>query len=181
MGLKISIKGLDTATAQIQNAVKMGVQSALSEAGARGVVLVTEAIRNPYGSRPPAVATAILLHSITFQISQEAGISRAVVFAGAPADVYVDPVERGTRPHMPPPSALLLWVKKKFSPSTERQALSIAWAIAMNIRKRGTSAFKMFERAFAQLDSELPRIFDAQIARAIRAAGVGPTGASGTK
>jgi len=181
MAIKIAIKGLDTATAQIQGAVKMGVQNALSVAGARGEALVKEAIVNPYLGRPPAVATGNLANSIAFQISQEASISRAVVFASAPADQYAGYVESGTGPHFPPPSALLLWVKKKFSPSTEKQALSIAFAVARKIAKRGVSAFGMFNRAFAKLEAELPGIFQTQIAKAVEKAGVAPSGPGATK
>jgi hypothetical protein len=120
--VKITIKGLDTATAQIQSAVKIGVSNALSVAGARGEVLVKEAIQNPYLGRPPAVATGNLVNSITFQVSQQAGISRALVFAAAPADQYAGYVEAGTGPHFPPPNALLLWVKKKFSLPRRRRS-----------------------------------------------------------
>ncbi len=181
MAITIKIIGLDTATAKIKAAVAMGVQNSLAVAGARGEALVKETISNPYLGRPAAVASGNLVNSITFQVSQEASISRAVVFAGAPADQYAGYVEGGTGPHFPPPSALLLWVKKKFSPSTEKQALSIAFAVARKISKRGTSAFGMFARAFARLEGELQGIFQAQIAKAIETAGAAPDGAAGTK
>jgi hypothetical protein len=103
------------------------------------------------------------------------------VFAGAPADQYAGYVESGTGPHFPPPSALLLWVKKKFSPATEKQALSIAFAVARKISKRGTSSFGMFNRAFARLEGELQGIFLAEIAKAIEAAGAAPAGSGGAK
>ena len=181
MGLKITIRGLDAATAQVKAAVSAGVQNGLAVAGARGETLVKEKISTAYLGRPPAVATGNLVNSITFEVSQQVGISRAVVFAAAPADQYAGYVEAGTGPHFPPPSALLLWVKKKFSPSTEKQALSIAFAVARKIAKRGVSAFGMFARAFDQLEGELQGIFQAQIAKAIQAAGVAPGGAGGTK
>jgi hypothetical protein len=175
--MRIVITGLEKATAEIKAAVSLGIQNGLSVAGARGEALVKEAISSPYLGRPPAVATGNLVNSVTFQVSQQAGISRAVVFAGAPADQYAGYVEAGTGPHFPPPSALLLWVQKKFSPSSEKQAVSIAFAIARKIARRGTSAFGMFARAFQKLEPELGGIFQAQIAKAIEAANVGPTGA----
>jgi hypothetical protein len=181
MAMKITIKGFDTAVPRIKTAVGAGVQNALAVAGARGEALVKETISNPYFGRPAAVATGNLVNSITFQVSQEASISRAIVFASAPADQYAAYVETGTGPHFPPPSALLLWVKKKFSPSTEKQALSIAFAIARKISQRGTSAFGMFNRAFAKLEGELEGIFQAQIAKAIEVAGAAPSGPAGTK
>jgi hypothetical protein len=172
MAIKITIKGLDKATAEIREAVSVGITNSLNVAGARGEALVKEAINSPYLGRPPAVATGNLVNSVTFQVSQEVSISRAVVFASAPADQYAGYVEAGTGPHFPPPSALLLWVKKKFSPSTEKQALSIAFAVARKISRRGTSAFGMFARAFAKLEAELPGIFQAQIAKALQALGL---------
>jgi hypothetical protein len=181
MAIKITVKGFDTATQEIQAAIKAGVRNGLAIAGARGTALVMETIRSPFLGRPPAVSTGNLANSIQYQISQEAGISRATIFAGAPADIYAGYVESGTGPHFPPPSALLLWVKKKFSPSTEKQALSIAFAVARKISKRGTSGFGMFARAFAKLESELGGIFRAAIAKAIEAAGVGPAGAGKAK
>jgi hypothetical protein len=179
--IRVTIRGLDAATAQIQTAVKAGVQNALAVAGARGEALVKEAITSPYLGRPPAVATGNLANSITFELSQEAELSRAIVFAGAPADLYAGYVESGTGPHFPPPSALLLWVQKKFSPGTEKQALSIAFAVARGIARRGTSAFGMFARSFLKLEAELLGIFQAQIAQMLELFGVGPGGPAGTK
>ncbi len=46
--------------------------------------------------------------------------------------------------------------KEILSPSTtEKQALSIAFAVARKIAKRGVSAFGMFARAFAKLEGDL--------------------------
>jgi len=175
--MRIVITGLQEATAQIQAAVKVGVMNGLSVAGARAEALVKETIAQPYLGRPPAVATGNLVNSITFQVSQGTPTSKATIFAGAPADQYAGYVEAGTGRHFPPPSALLLWVQKKFSPSSEKQALSIAFAIARKISRRGTSAFGMFARAFQKLEPELGGIFQAQIAKAIEAAGAAPGGA----
>lgn len=174
MAIKITLVGIDTAMVEIQDAVTFGVLHALVVAAARGEALVKETISSAFLGRPPAFATGNLANSITFQVSREASFSRAIVFAGAPADMYAGYVESGTGPHFPPPSALLLWVQKKFHPSTDKQALSIAFAVARKIAQRGTSAFGMFARSFAKLEAELLGIFDAQIAQAIEAAGVGP-------
>jgi hypothetical protein len=97
----------------------------------------------------------------------------ATIFAGPPADVYAAPVETGTRPHFPPPSALVPWVKQRFSPGDEKEALSIAFAIARAIAKRGTKGVFMFERTYKQLEQEIPGIAEAEIAKAITAAGFG--------
>jgi hypothetical protein len=170
--MKITIKGLDTAIAEIKSAVRAGAQNGLIASGARGEKLVKETIYSPYLGRGPAVSTGNLANSITFQVTQQVDISGVTILAGAPGDQYAGYVEAGTGPHFPPPSALLLWVKKKFSVTNEKQALSIAFAVARKIAKRGTSAFGMFARSEKQLESELPGIFQAQIEKAIEAAGV---------
>lgn len=167
----VHISGLEQATEQVRAAVQLGVQNGLAIAGARGEQLVKQTIASPYLGRGPAIATGNLVNSIVF--IQLRDISRVEIKSNAPAETYADYVESGTGPHFPPPSALLLWVKKKFSVSNEKQALSIAFAIARKIARRGTSAFGMFARAWAVLEPELPAIFEAQIAHAIEAAGVG--------
>jgi hypothetical protein len=174
--IRIIVRGFDTATAEIQAAVTTGIHKGLLAAGQRGEALVKENISSPFLGRPPAVSSGNLANSIVFELSQEVGFSRAIVFAGAPSDYYAGYVESGTGPHFPPPSALLLWVKKKFHPSTEKQALSIAFVVARGIARRGTSAFGMFARAFATLKGELSVIFQGEIAKAIEAAGLGPAG-----
>lgn len=171
--MRVSIKGLDVATERIRVAVSAGVENGLAVAAARGEQLVKQNITNPFDGRPPAVSTGNLANSITFSLSREVSLSRAVVFAAPPADVYADPVETGSRPHFPPPEALLLWVKKKFGATSEKQALSIAFAVARKIAKRGLKPFRMFARAMATLEPEIPGIFEVEIAKALDAAGVG--------
>jgi hypothetical protein len=117
------------------------------------------------------VATGNLANSITFVETKTVEVTRLEIKATPPAESYAGYVEAGTGPHFPPPSALLLWVKKKFSITEEKKALSVAFAVARKIAKRGTSAFGMFARADAKLEPELPGIFQAQIAKAIETAG----------
>ena len=170
--MRIRIKGMEEASAEIIAAVRSGVDSALEVCGARGQALVQQNITSPFLGRPPAVATGILVNSITFEVSREVSIARAVVFAAPPADKYVDPVETGTMPHFPPPHALLLWVRRKFGVDDEKKALSIAFAVARTIAKRGTSGFGMFARATPVLEAEAPGIFERSIAASIEQAGL---------
>jgi hypothetical protein len=55
-----------------------------------------------------------LVNSI-FGAPADAPLHGGIVGVSPPADVYGAAVEYGTRPHFPPPSALVLWVKKKFA------------------------------------------------------------------
>jgi hypothetical protein len=120
---------------------------------------------------PPRVATGNLLNSVQFDISRQVGISQVKIFAGEPGGAYAGYVESGTGPHFPPPRALLLWVERKFHPANEKQALSIAFAVARKIAKRGVSGFGMFARALDQLQGELKGIVEAAIGRALAAMG----------
>lgn len=47
-------------------------------------------------------------------------------------------VEHGSRPHMPPVEPIALWARRKFGLS-EKEALSVAWAVAKTIEQRGTA------------------------------------------
>lgn len=169
----IRIIGLEAATAEVKAAVAVGIREGIGIAAAQAEQMVKQNISSGYAGMPPRIATRNLVNSIQFNISQSTGITRAIVFAGPPADTYVDPVEFGARAHFPPPNALLLWVKLKFRVSSEAQAKSIAFAVARKIARTGMRAFQMFGRAIETLQPQLQGIMEAAIARALTAAGVG--------
>ena len=175
--IRITVKGLGQATERIRAAINRGALNGLELAGERGVQLVEENIASPLGDKPAAVSTGNLVNAIFSEFQTAPGIlGRVVVAAGPPADVYAAPVETGSRPHMPPVSALLLWVQKKFGIEDEKQALSIAWAVAKTIKKRGTEGHQMFERAFEVLEDEAPGIIERGIAEEIQRRGLAPAG-----
>lgn len=68
---------------------------------------------------------------------------------------YAQPVEKGTKAHMPPTEPIRLWVQKKLGIEGEAQAQKIAFAIAMKIKKEGTKGKFMFQKGF---DAGLPRL-----------------------
>lgn len=72
---------------------------------------------------------------------------------------YAEGVEIGTRPHMPNVTALIPWVEKKLGFSGEK-AESVAWAIAISIKRRGTKGQKMFELGFEDSLETVEHIFD---------------------
>jgi hypothetical protein len=170
--LKISIIGADTLAPQMRAALDVGVGNALEIAGARGMQLVQDNIQSGYLGRPAAVATGELLHSITYNVSRGAGLGTATVFSQPPGGDYASYVETGTGPHFPPIAPLLLWVQKRLGATDEKQATSIAFAIARTIAKRGVSGFGMFARAMQVLSGELQAIFENAIAAAFEAAGL---------
>lgn len=163
MALRFRIVGLDKATGELRAGVQAGVQIGLNVAGARGEALVKNNIASPFLGRGPAVASGVLVNSVGFDPVTRVDISRVEIKAFPPAEGYAAYVEAGTGPHFPPPSALVGWVKKKFHIGNEKQALSIAFAVARKIARRGTSAFGMFARAYDKLQGELKGIFEAAI------------------
>lgn len=172
--VRIRITGLNKATEQIKTAVFAGARDGLARSALRGEELVRGFIEHPPFGRP-IIATGILHSSIASEFSDQAGLGgRAVIFAQPPGGDYAAYVEAGTGPHFPPPRALLLWVKKKFpaEATTEKKALSIAWAVAKTIAKRGTLGRGMFNFAFRQLVTELQDIFERKIAESLERAGV---------
>jgi hypothetical protein len=161
--LKIRIAGLTEAPAELQAAMMAGIELGLDRVGLRGEQLL--AMHTPVG------ATGNLSQGIFSQFHKEGPLMHEVIAVGPPADVYAAYVEDGTRPHMPPPSALLLWVKQKLHIGNEKEALSIAFAISRSIAKRGTQGAHMFNQAFQQLEQEAPGIIERQVATAVQAAG----------
>lgn len=158
------INGLAQATGQLRAAILAGAEIGLEKVGIRGEQLV--AMHTPVG------ATGNLHAGIFSQFHQEGPLMYETIAVGPPADVYAAAVESGTRPHMPPPSALILWVKQKLHVDNEKQAMSIAFAIAKTIAKRGTQGAQMFGKALQQLQNEAPGIMEKEIAVALSGAGI---------
>lgn len=161
------VVGVDQMTGELRDAVSQGQYNGMEKILLRGQALVV--------ANTP-VATGILANSISEDLQGGGALLRGLIFAGPPADVYAAPVETGAKPHFPPPSALLLWVKKRFGVESEKEALSIAFAVARNIAKRGTTGAHMFQKAFDLLQQEAPGILEVEVAAAVRAAGFGGQG-----
>jgi hypothetical protein len=163
------ITGVDEVPAEMQEAVSIGTERGLQNLGAKAAEMVQDNIKAPYGDLPPAVAQGFLAASITSTFSREATTCREVIGVGPMlgADVYAAPVETGARPHMPPVSALIPWVQKKFGSADEKTVMSLAFAIATSIAKKGTQGHFMFERANEALGPIAPEILETAIAEAL--------------
>jgi hypothetical protein len=66
---------------------------------------------------------------------------------------------------------LLAWVQKKFGIEDEKQALSMAFAVAKSISKRGTQGHEMFSRALEALEPIAPAVLERELALAFAAHG----------
>jgi len=166
------ITGADQVAPELQAAVKAGTMAGMEVIGIQGQRLVQNFIAAPYDGQPPAVFSGNLLASIVPHVFEEQSLVRLVIGAGNVngADLYAAPVETGARPHMPPSEALVLWVHKKLGIEDEKQALSVAFAIAKTIAKRGSRGHEMFSRALVELEPLAGPILEHHIALSMQAA-----------
>jgi hypothetical protein len=159
MKLQMKIVGLEQQSQEVRDAVHAGVEDGIEVLGWKGVQLVQD--KTP-------VAFGILANGITVDFAGGRNlIAQATIHATPPSDQYVLPVETGTRPHFPPITPLMLWVKKKFGVNDEQSARSIAFAIAKKISKVGTKGAFMFRQAEQQLETLAPSVMERSIAEKI--------------
>lgn len=95
--------------------------------------------------------------SIFSETREAPGLFTAVVGSSLP---YIEPLESGSKPHFPPPSALIPWVGRFLTLTQGQTAEGVAWAIAKTIAKRGTKGRHMFERGLREARPESARIFE---------------------
>lgn len=162
------ITGVAEVAPELQAAVREGTQAGLEDLGAKGQEMVQENISTPYEGKPAAVCFGNLAGSVFSVFQPLADAAREIIGVGPSlgADKYAAPVETGARPHMPPPSALLPWVQRKFGFDDEKEALSMAFAVAKSIAKKGTSGHFMFQRALTGLEQIAPGALEKEIALA---------------
>ncbi len=161
----VKIAGVEEAMGEMRVAIMQGATNGVEKLGLRAEQILAQ--------HTPVGATGLLRAGEFAELHSPAPNLVELIGVHPPADVYADPVEAGTRPHFPPTSGLVLWVKRKLGVSDEKQALSIAFAIAKTIARRGTKGAHMFEIAYNQLQGEAQGIVEAEIAKALAAAGFG--------
>jgi hypothetical protein len=96
--------------------------------------------------------------SIRYQIYPTAGEVAGVI--SSPLN-YVEAVEIGTRPHMPPVESLREWAESK--------GLS-AWAVAKSIAKHGTKGQWMFKKGFEASEPALEQVANRVVSRILQRA-----------
>jgi hypothetical protein len=86
---------------------------------------------------------------------------------------YAEPVELGSKPHMPPIEPLFDWVKRKLGlgNADDGKALGIARAIQWEIFHFGTKGAFMFRDAFQAIQPQIDAIMGAAAIRAIHKVG----------
>jgi len=122
----------------------------------------------------PVGATSRLRNFTVFQILGRGMDMRLEIRQSAPSEdgfMYGVAVRQGTRPHFPPPRALVPWVMRKLGISGEKQALSVAYAIAVKISRVGTKANPYHERVMQQqrpiLVQTMVRVIDDMVAKKV--------------
>jgi hypothetical protein len=152
----------------VQQAIERGVLLGVEKLAVVGLTKVQAKTPVAYGILVGAEETTTSNFGASLPGMGGIGI-KATIFAGPPADVYAAPVETGAVPHFPPPQALLLWVMKRFQPENDKEAISIAWAVAKTIAKRGTSGAHMFEQGYEEVLAQAGAIVESEIARELEA------------
>lgn len=116
-------------------------------------------------------ATQLLEREVKDAMPAVSGLTRASVTSDAfstpagvlgvvgSASVAAVAVELGTRPHMPPIEPLIGWVQEKLGVSAQ-DARSVAFAVAMKIKKHGTKAQSPFRKTLDRQGAALSRIFE---------------------
>lgn len=176
MTWSIKITGTEGLAPEMLAAVQEGTQTGLETLGVKGSEMVQENIVTPYNGKPAAVCFGNLAGSIVSTYLRSPEQMGVIIGVGTSlgANGYAAPVETGARPHMPPPSELLPWVQKKFGIEDEKQAMSMAFAVAFSIRKKGTQGQQMFSRALTELEPLCAPAVEKGLARAFAAHGFVP-------
>lgn len=106
--------------------------------------------------RTPRGATAALANSI--QARDPEILPEGVIAAVGTSLSYAEPVELGTRPHMPPVEPIQLWVQAKLGISDPEEAERVAYLIAWKIKARGTEGAFMFEKGLEATEEQVRAI-----------------------
>lgn len=160
------ITGVEELAPEMRAAAREGTQAGLEALGMKGVEMVQQNIATPFDGKPPAVCFGNLIGSVFSAFQPLPDGAREIIGVGPSlhADRYAAPVETGARPHFPPPSALLPWVQKKFGFEDEKEALSMAFAVAKSIAKKGTLGHFMFQRTLVDIEPLAPPAMEKEIA-----------------
>lgn len=96
--------------------------------------------------RQGLTATWDLYNSISANVNKLVDSYVVKMFSSVP---YAMAVEKGSRPHMPPVNNIAKWIVAKNNTAgfyiEEKNIESVAWAIALEINRKGTASTRFFE------------------------------------
>lgn len=131
----------------------------------------TIALQTAVAELTPVGAHGLLRQSIAAQPIQH--LSDQVIGVVGTSLNYAEPVELGTRPHMPPVEALEDWVRAKLGIEDD-QVERVAFLVARKISISGTPAAGMFHRGLNAMRAQIAERFQAARDRIVaRLAGQG--------
>jgi hypothetical protein len=151
MKVELALKGFDELVDLWSQAPEL-VQRELTSAAWASSLRVEREVRE----RTPKGANGFLGMSI-------AALEPVVIPGGVMGIVgtslgYAEPVELGTKPHMPPVQPLVEWAEVVLG-LDGKDAEQAAWAIARKISKKGTEGAFMFRDGFAVSEDYIKRKF----------------------
>jgi len=159
----IELKGLDELTRSLDE-----MQKRMPMSYEKGLKRFCQLCVNSIKKRCPrgVFKGAGLMGSIKYEVTKAltSGMMAFVngeIYSDCP---YAEYPETGTRPHMPPVEPLKLWVRRILNIADEKEAESVAWAIAKTIAKYGTKAKPYFrpgiEENIPKFESVMKQAFD---------------------
>jgi len=190
----IEFSGVKELEQKFPVAVHAGAQVGIQ----KSILLLENAVKTNIAQGRPgghggAVATGTLLGAVFSEMMGTPVNPYGIVAVSPPADRYGLVVEEGRRPgqKMPPPEALILWVRRKFrdaisvtatvlgkggqprrskkkAAATER---GLAFVIARSIGKKGFPGVHMFRRAFTEHTADVQKIITEEIQGAVATIG----------
>ncbi|PCJ88608.1 MAG: hypothetical protein COA54_02505 [Thiotrichaceae bacterium] len=80
---------------------------------------------------------------------------------------HAQAVEYGTKPHLPPFTALMDWVEAKLGITDPDEVIGVSIAIALKIKHHGTKGAHMFENNFSKHQQRVTRQLGGSIDRAV--------------
>jgi len=189
----ITITGVKELVAKYPVAVRAGAEVGIEKA----ILLLENAVKTKIQQgRPPhgsTVATGTLLGAVFSELRGTPVEPYGVVAVSPPADRYALVVEMGRTPgaRMPPPEALITWVRQKLSTAIGAAATvtsksgkthrskklaaaaerGLAFVVARSIGKKGFPGVHMFENAFNEQQQNVQQIIQEEIRGAVAAMG----------
>jgi hypothetical protein len=151
MKVELALKGFDELV-EVWSLAPELMQQELTKAAWASSLRVEREVRE----RTPKGANGFLAMSI--DAHEPVVIPGGVIGLVGTSLSYAEPVELGTKPHMPPIQPLIEWVEVVLGlegEAAEQAARSIAWKIA----KKGTEGAFMFRDGFAASEDYIKRKF----------------------
>jgi hypothetical protein len=166
MKVEIALQGFEELAALWQQAPELVQQEMVAAAEESAMLLQREVVeRTPQGaSAGSGLSGSILAQPVTF-------FEGDVVSVVGTSLNYAVPVELGTKPHFPWDKSLpfgltplVEWVEHKLG-YTDEKAVSVAYAIAVTISRKGTEGKFMFRDGFKASEPDIKQRFGQALAQ----------------